>query len=73
MVASREPAIGWGKRRLWAALARLDADVIYIVSDFRGSYHYVVDTLRQDAGAELIELDPGRTLDRTISKLGSNT
>lgn len=44
--------------------------MIYIVSDFRGSYHYVVDTLRQDAGAELIELDPGRTLDRTISKLG---
>jgi glycosyltransferase involved in cell wall biosynthesis len=44
--------------------------VIYIVSDFRGSYHYVVDTLCQDAGAELIELDPGRTLDRTISKRG---
>jgi glycosyltransferase involved in cell wall biosynthesis len=44
--------------------------VIYIVSDFRGSYHYVVDALCGEAGAELIELDPGRTLDRTISKLG---
>jgi glycosyltransferase involved in cell wall biosynthesis len=44
--------------------------VIYIVSDFRGSYHYVVDRLCQEAAAELIELDPGRTTDRTISKLG---
>jgi glycosyltransferase involved in cell wall biosynthesis len=59
-----------GKRRSYRALARLDAGVIYIVSDFRGSYHYVVDMLREDAGAELIELDPDRRLDRSISKLG---
>jgi glycosyltransferase involved in cell wall biosynthesis len=44
--------------------------VIYIVSDYRGSYHYVVDGLREEAGAELIELDPDRVLDRTISKVG---
>jgi glycosyltransferase involved in cell wall biosynthesis len=42
--------------------------VIYIVSDFRGSYHYVVDKLVADTGATLIELDPGRTSDRLISK-----
>jgi glycosyltransferase involved in cell wall biosynthesis len=42
--------------------------VIYIVSDFRGSYHYVVDKLIADTGAELIELDPGRKSDRLISK-----
>ena len=44
--------------------------MIYIVSDFRGTYHYVVDKLENDAGAELIELDPDRRQDRTISKLG---
>jgi glycosyltransferase involved in cell wall biosynthesis len=38
------------------------------VSDHRGSYHYVVDRLLADAGAELIALDPARR-DRTISKL----
>jgi glycosyltransferase involved in cell wall biosynthesis len=43
--------------------------VIHIVSDYRGTYHYVVDKLQED-GAELIELDPDRGLDRTISKLG---
>jgi hypothetical protein len=43
--------------------------VIYIVSDYRGTYHYLVDRL-QVQGAELIELDPARGLDRTISKLG---
>jgi glycosyltransferase involved in cell wall biosynthesis len=44
--------------------------VIYIVSDFRGSYHYVVDKLIAEAGAELIELDPRRQSDRLISKTG---
>jgi glycosyltransferase involved in cell wall biosynthesis len=44
--------------------------VIYIVSDFHGTYHLVVARLTRDAGAKLIELDPGRRLDRTISKLG---
>jgi glycosyltransferase involved in cell wall biosynthesis len=44
--------------------------VIYIVSDYRGSYHYVVDKLLDEGGAELIELDPGRGTDRTISKAG---
>lgn len=43
--------------------------MIYIVSDYRGTYHYLVDKLQED-GAELIELDPERGLDRTISKLG---
>jgi glycosyltransferase involved in cell wall biosynthesis len=43
--------------------------VIYIVSDYRGTYHYLVDRLREE-GAELIELDPDRGLDRTISKFG---
>jgi glycosyltransferase involved in cell wall biosynthesis len=42
--------------------------VIYIVTDFRGTYHYVVDRLQED-GAELIELHPERDLDRSISKL----
>jgi glycosyltransferase involved in cell wall biosynthesis len=51
-------------------LVRIDPEVIYIVSDFRGSYHYVVDKLCEDVGAELIELDPDRALDRTISKIG---
>jgi glycosyltransferase involved in cell wall biosynthesis len=44
--------------------------VIYIVSDFRGTYHLVVDRLTEDEHAELIELDPERALDRNISKLG---
>jgi glycosyltransferase involved in cell wall biosynthesis len=44
--------------------------VIYIVSDFRGSYHYVVDKLVTEKGAELIELDPKRVSDRLISKIG---
>jgi glycosyltransferase involved in cell wall biosynthesis len=44
--------------------------VIYIVSDYSGTYHLVVDRLRGQCGAELIELDPDRRLDRTISKLG---
>jgi glycosyltransferase involved in cell wall biosynthesis len=44
--------------------------VVYLVTDFRGTYHLVVDRLRADAGAELIELDPDRDTDRTISKLG---
>src|SRR5215216_2441119 len=44
--------------------------VIYIVSDYSGTYHLVVDRLRGQWGAELIELDPDRRLDRTISKLG---
>jgi glycosyltransferase involved in cell wall biosynthesis len=44
--------------------------VVYIVSDFRGTYHLVVDRLTQDEHAELIELDPERRLDRSISKLG---
>jgi glycosyltransferase involved in cell wall biosynthesis len=44
--------------------------VIYIVSDFRGTYHLVVDRLREHSDAVLIELDPERRLDRTISKLG---
>lgn len=44
--------------------------MIYIVSDYRGTYHLVVDRLREHSGAELIELDPDRCLDRTISKLG---
>jgi glycosyltransferase involved in cell wall biosynthesis len=38
------------------------------VSDHRGSYHYVVDKLLEEAGAELIALHPDRR-DRTISKL----
>jgi glycosyltransferase involved in cell wall biosynthesis len=42
--------------------------LIYIVSDHRGSYHYVVDKLMAEAGAELIALHPDRR-DRTISKL----
>jgi glycosyltransferase involved in cell wall biosynthesis len=41
-----------------------------MVSDFRGTYHYLVDKLEGEAGAQLIELDPARSLDRTISKLG---
>jgi glycosyltransferase involved in cell wall biosynthesis len=41
---------------------------IYIVSDHRGSYHYVVDKLVAEAGAELIALHPNRR-DRTISKV----
>src|SRR5215211_3140405 len=45
-------------------------DKIYIVTDFRGTYHRVVDRLQQEVGAELIELDPNRGLDRNISKLG---
>jgi glycosyltransferase involved in cell wall biosynthesis len=53
-----------------AKLSGIDADVIFIVSDFRGSYHYVVDKLCEETGAELIELDPNRALDRTISKAG---
>lgn len=44
--------------------------MIYIVSDYRGTYHLVVDRLREHFGAELIELDPARGLDRNISKLG---
>lgn len=44
--------------------------MIYIVSDYRGTYHYVVDKLQHEAGATLIELDPERDLDRTISKVG---
>lgn len=44
--------------------------MIYIVSDFRGTYHRVVDRLENEARAELIELDPDRALDRTISKRG---
>jgi hypothetical protein len=48
----------------------VSAAVIYIVSDFRGTYHLVVDRLTQDQHAELIELDPERRLDRSISKLG---
>jgi glycosyltransferase involved in cell wall biosynthesis len=43
--------------------------VIYILSDHRGSYHHLVDRL-EERGAELIELDPHRGLDRTISKAG---
>ena len=43
--------------------------MIYIVSDF-GELSLRRRQLRQDAGAELIEFDPGRTLDRTISKVG---
>jgi glycosyltransferase involved in cell wall biosynthesis len=41
--------------------------VLYILSDYRGSYHHLVDRL-EERGAELIELDPHRKLDRTISK-----
>jgi glycosyltransferase involved in cell wall biosynthesis len=43
--------------------------VIYILSDYRGSYHHLVDRL-EERGAELIELDPKRELDRAISKAG---
>jgi glycosyltransferase involved in cell wall biosynthesis len=42
--------------------------VIYIVTDYHHTYHLVVDRLIEDAGAELIELDPDR-LDQTISKV----
>jgi hypothetical protein len=41
--------------------------LIYIVSDYRRTYHLVVDRLMEDARAELIELDPDRP-DRTISR-----
>jgi glycosyltransferase involved in cell wall biosynthesis len=44
--------------------------VVYIVSDFRGTYHLVVDRLTESEHAEIIELDPERGLDRSISKLG---
>jgi glycosyltransferase involved in cell wall biosynthesis len=41
-----------------------------MVTDQAGTYHLVVDRLRDAAGAELIELDPHRDTDRAISKLG---
>jgi glycosyltransferase involved in cell wall biosynthesis len=44
--------------------------VLYIVTDYAGTYHLVVDRLRDDAGAELIELDPQGGTDRALSKLG---
>ena len=53
-----------------SVLTKVDEDVIYIVSDFRGTYHLVVDRLREQSDAVLLELDPERRLDRTISKLG---
>jgi glycosyltransferase involved in cell wall biosynthesis len=43
--------------------------VLYILSDYRGTYHRLVGEL-VEGGAELIELDPHRRLDRTISKRG---
>jgi glycosyltransferase involved in cell wall biosynthesis len=43
--------------------------VLYILSDYRGSYHHLIDRL-EESGAELIELEPHRRLDRTISKAG---
>jgi glycosyltransferase involved in cell wall biosynthesis len=43
--------------------------MLLIVSDFRGTYHHLVNRLEAE-GADLIELDPGRRSDRTISKLG---
>jgi glycosyltransferase involved in cell wall biosynthesis len=64
------PTVRPSVRRCPDGGSQTSATLIYIVSDFHGSYHYVVAMLREETGAKLIALDPDRAIDRTISKAG---